>query len=338
MFEHYLGVDLHKRRTYLVLMDAQGQVTDQRRLTNEAVAAYAAQLPPNTFAVLESTGNWSFMYDVLSCQVEHVALAHPKRVRTIAAAKVKTDKLDATMLAHLARTDLLPTAYAPPIAIRHLRDWVRHRAKLVRERTRHKNQIHRLLSLYNLDPPCTDLFGKRGQAFLQEARTQIAVVHQQLLDDHCAMIEALDVRIQATNRAIHAWAQQDARVGLLMTMPGIGEYSAAVIIAEIGEMSRFPNAKHLCSYAGLVPSVRNSDSKIRHGHITKEGTPWLRWIMVSAAQRAPAASTRLATFFERVAQQQGRKTARIALARKMLSIVYAMLRHAEPFRELSQPG
>jgi transposase len=111
-----------------------------------------------------------------------------------------------------------------------------------------------------------------------------------------------------------------------------------VIIAEIGEIARFPDAKHLCSYAGLVPSVRNSDSKVRHGHITKAGSPWLRWIMVSAAQRAPAASVCLATFFERIAQQQGRKTARIALARKMLSIVYAMLRHSEPFRELNQPG
>jgi transposase len=278
------------------------------------------------------------MYDVLSRHVDQLVLAHPKQVRAIAAAKVKTDKIDATILAHLARTELLPTAYAPPLAVRHLREWVRHRAKLVRERTRHKNQIHRLLSLYNLDPPCTDLFGKRGQAFLEAARQQVAFVHQHLLDDHRAMIETLDVHIQAVNRAISRWAQQDIRAQLLMTIPGIGEYSAAVIVAEIGEIERFPNAKHLCSYAGLVPSVRNSDSKVRHGHITKEGSPWLRWIMVNAAQRAPSASSCLATFFERIAQQQGRKTARIALARKMLSIVYAMLRRSEPFREMNLPG
>ena len=110
------------------------------------------------------------------------------------------------------------------------------------------------------------------------------------------------------------------------------------MIAEIRAISRFPDAKHLCSYAGLVPSVRNSDSKVHHGHITKEGSPGLCWIMVSAPQRAQAASVCSATFFERVAQQQGRKTARIALARKTLSIVYAMLRHSEPFRDLSQPG
>ena len=84
--------------------------------------------------------------------------------------------------------------------------------------------------------------------------------------------------------------------------------------------------------------MRNSDSKVHHGHITKEGSPWLRWIMVNAAQRAPAASPCLAIFFERIAQKQGRKTARIALARKMLSIVYAMLRRSEPFREMTLPG
>src|SRR5215212_8872156 len=338
MYEHYLGVDLHKRRTYLVLMDAHGQVKDQRRLANEAVAAYAAQLPSSTFAVLEATGNWSYMYDVLSRQVDQVVLAHPKQVRAIAAAKVKTDKIDATILAHLARVDLLPTAYAPAVGIRELRETVRHRAKLVRERTRHKNQIHRLLSLYNLQPPCKDLFGKRGREFLRQVREQLSLIHQHLLDDHRLLIETLDERIAAMNQSITLWANQDPRAQLLMTLPGIGEYSAAVIVAEIGAIERFPDAKHLCSYTGLVLSVRNSDSKVHHGHITKEGSPWLRWIMVNAAQRAPAASPDLAVFFERIAQKQGRKTARIALARKMLSIVYAMLRRSEPYREMNLPG
>lgn len=338
MYEHYLGVDLHKRRTYLVLMDAYGQISDHRRLPNDAVADYAAQLPQHTFAVLEATGNWSYMYDVLQRHVEQVVLAHPKQVRAIATAKVKTDKIDATILAHLARADLLPTAYAPPVEIRQLRELVRHRAKLVRERTRHKNRVHRLLSQYNLHPPCKDVFGKRGREFLSAVRGQLTEVHQHLLDDHLLMIDTLDERVQTSNHLISVWAKGDPCARLLTTMPGIGEYSAAVIVAEIGDVTRFPDAKHLCSYAGLVPSVRNSDSKVQHGRITKEGSPWLRWIMVSAAQRAPGASPRLAACFDRTAQKQGRKTARVALAHKMLSIVYYMLRRSEPFREASQPG
>jgi len=338
VYQHYLGVDLHKRRSYVVLMDGQGHISEHRRLSNDAMADYAAQIPEHTLAVVEATGNWSYMYDVLKPHVDEVVLVHPKQVRAIAAAKVKTDKIDATTLAHLARADLLPTAYAPPLAIRQLREMVRHRAKLVRERTRHKNQIHRLLSVYNLHPPCKDVFGKQGRSFLATVRGQLSSVHQQLLDDHLFLIDVLDERIQAINQTITTWVSQDPRARLLITMPGIGEYSAAVIIAEIGDIDRFPDAKHLCSYAGLVPSVRNSDRKVHHGHITKEGSPWLRWIMVSAAQRAPCASPRLGSFFERIAQQHDRKTARVALAPKMLTIVYVMLRRSEPFREMIQPG
>ena len=110
MYQHYLGVDLHKRRTYVVLMDADGNVSDQRRLPNDAMPDYIAQLPKNTFAVLETTSNWSYLYDVLEAHVAGVALAHPKQVRAIAAARVKNDRIDATTLAHLARTNLLPTS------------------------------------------------------------------------------------------------------------------------------------------------------------------------------------------------------------------------------------
>ena len=142
-------------------------------------------------------------------------------------------------------------------------------------------------------------------------------MHQHLLDDHNLLIDTLDGRIAGMDQAIMIWAKADPPTALLTTMPGIGEYSAAVILAEIGEIDRFPDAKHLCSYAGLVPSVRSGDSKVQPGPITKEGSPWLRWIMVNAAQRAPCGNPRFATFFERTAQKQGRKTARIVLARKM---------------------
>lgn len=302
------------------------------------MSKYVAQLPPNTFAVLEATGNWSYMYDVLAAKLDKVVLAHPKRVRAIAAARIKTDRIDATILAHLARTDLLPTAYAPPIDVRELREVVRHRSKLVRERTRHKNRIHRVLAQYNLHAPCSDLFGKQGRLFLAEVRMRLLSTSQLLLDDYLHLIETLNERIDALNHIIRTWAKNDPRAALLMSMPGVGEYSAAVILAEIGEVQRFPGPKQLCSFAGLVPSIRSSDMRIRQGHITKEGSPWLRWIMISAAQRAPCASPRLRQFFDRTARRHGRKTARVALARKMLCIVFCMLRDNEPYREEHRPS
>jgi transposase len=336
MYQHYLGVDLHRRRSYVVLMDYQGKIIDQRRLSNDAVADYVTQLPESTFAVLEATGNWSFMYDILEAGTDEVVLAHPKRVRAIAAARVKTDKIDATILAHLARADLLPTAYAPPAEIRELRDLVRHRSKLVRERTRHKNRIHMILSRYNLHSPCTDLFGKQGRAFLEEIRNLLSSIHQMMLDQYLDLIDSLNERIKSVNQVIRAWAKDDPRAQLLISMPGIGIYSAAVLVAEIGYIQRFEGPKQLCSYAGLVPSTRSSDTRVRHGRITKEGSPWLRWIMVSAAQRAACASPRLAVYFERTLQQHGKKTARVALARQMLSIVYYMLLRKTPYQERQQ--
>ena len=141
MYQHYLGVDLHQRRSYVVLIDAGGIVIDQRRLPNDAMPDYVAQLPESTFAVLEATGNWSYMYDVLEEGKDKVVLAHPKRVKAIAAARIKTDKIDATILAYLVRADLLPTAYAPPIEIRELRDLVFVRPENVSYRTRRHLQF-----------------------------------------------------------------------------------------------------------------------------------------------------------------------------------------------------
>lgn len=333
MYQHYLGVDLHKRRTYVVLMDADGKISDQRGLANDAMPDYIAQLPKNTFAVLETTSNWSYLYDVLEAQVAGVVLAHPKQVRAIAAARVKNDRIDATTLAHLARTNLLPTSYAAPHTVRELRELVRHRAKLVRERTRHKNRIHRVLSIYNLHSPCSDLFGKQGRIFLQDSQERLSDTHHMLITDYLLMIDTLGERIKQIDKRLREWSKTEPRAALLMSMPGIGIYSAAIILAEIGNVARFRGAKQLCSFAGLAPSTRSSDMKVHHGRITREGSSWLRWIMVSAAHTAPRHSPRLNAFLERVAYKHGRKTARVALARKMLSIVFFMLQRHQPYQE-----
>lgn len=338
MIDHYLGVDLHGKRSYLVLMTAEGVIEDKRRLPNQDVANYLKKVPCNTHAVLEATGNWTYMYDVLSERVEQVDLAHPQQVRAIAAARIKNDRIDATILAHLARTNLLPTAYAAQLPIRELRDSTRHRSKLVRERTRHKNRIHRILSRYNLHSPYTDLFGKKGREWLSEQVITLSGIHQHMVQDYLAIIDALNQRIKVADQTIQAWSKTDPRAALLMSMPGIGVYSAAIIIAEIAEIQRFKRAKDLCSFAGLVPSTRSSDNKTYHGRITKQGSSWLRWIMISASQRAGSRSPRLKAFYERLAQKHGSKTARVALARKMLSIVFYMLNREQPFMEEYQQG
>ena len=169
MNQFYLGIDLHLKRTYAVLMDSQGQVLDERRLPNEEMAAYLKkEVPPETYAVLEATRNWPFMYDLLAEHVQRVELAHPKELKAISAAAVKTDKVDARTLANLARMNYLPISYAAPSEIRDLRMEVRHRDSLVSQRTQAKNRIHAVLAGYNLVSPVTDLFSVSGREYLEE--------------------------------------------------------------------------------------------------------------------------------------------------------------------------
>jgi len=272
---------------------------------------------------MEACYGWAFVYDALEGHAEGIVLSHPKKTKAVASARIKTDKIDATVLAQLLRMDFLPTAYIPERKVRDLRDLLRHRAYLVRSRTGLKNRVHALLARYGIRHGFSDLFGKAGRAFLTEL--ELRPTHQLGLEDNLFLIDALNQRIKGVTKRIDALAQQDERATWLMSMPGIGPYSAMLILAEVGDIARFPSPKQLCSYAGLVPSVHESGDRTRYGRITKEGSRWLRWIMVEAAQQASRRPGRLRRFHERVARKHGRKTAHVALARKMLEIVYYLL-------------
>lgn len=161
--ERYVPIiDLHLKRTYLVLMNQAGEIIDEQRLENAEAASFLKEkVPQRTYAVMEATRNWPFMYDLLSDHVERVELPHPKQVKSIANAAVKTDKIDAAVLAHLARLNYLPTAYAAPKEVRDLRWYTRHRKWLVEQRTQAKNRIRAVLASYNLASSVSNLFGKQ---------------------------------------------------------------------------------------------------------------------------------------------------------------------------------
>ena len=164
MYPFYLGIDLHLKRTYMVLMDDKGTVIDKGRISNQEITKYLQEkVPQETYAVLEATRNWPFMYDLLDEHVQKVDLVHAKGVRAIANAAVKTDQIDASTLAHLARMNYIPKAYAASKEIRDLRQLLRHREWMVNQRSKAKNRIHAVLAAYNLVSPVTDLFGATGR-------------------------------------------------------------------------------------------------------------------------------------------------------------------------------
>jgi transposase len=334
MYPFYLGIDLHLKRTYAVLMDSTGKVIDERQIQNLDIHEYLkGNVPRETYAVLEATRNWAFMYDLLAGHVERVELAHPKKLKAIATAAVKTDRIDAKVLANLARLNFLPISYAAPQEIRDLRLYMRHREWLVRQRTQAKNRIHAVLASYNLVSPRKDLFGVQGRTFLDEVLATMRPTAQRVVADNLTLIDHLSEQIEALEADLELSAEQKQTIKLMKTMPGVGSVSAITILAEIGDIQRFNSPKALCHWAGLTPRVRQSDQVIHHGRISKQGSPYLRAAMTRAAAVASRSSRKWFRVHEKMLPRNGRKGAKVAVARRLLTVLYFMLKRQQPYQE-----
>jgi len=335
MYPFYLGIDLHLKRTYMVLMDAKGEIINKGRISNQEITKYLQEkVPQETYAVLEATRNWPFMYDLLHEHVDKVDLVHAKGVRAIANAAVKTDQIDASVLAHLARMNYIPKAYAASKEMRDLRQLLRHREWMVNQRSKAKNRIHAVLAAYNLISPVTDLFGVAGREYLHEVMEEdLRPSARQVVEDHLAMIDHLIERIRAIEKNISLNERQNHIVNILKSMPGVGRLIALILLAEIGDISRFHSPKALCSWAGLTPRVHSSDAVVQHGHITKEGSRYLRTAMVQAATTACRVSPKWYRVHEHMALRCGRRAARVAVARRLLTVIYYMWKKDQPYQE-----
>jgi len=323
----YVGFDAHKKYTFFTQMDARGQIQRQGKLTNDrdTLAAFFAEIDEPASVVIEATMNWYHLYDLLESLEIPVTLAHPLRTRAIAEAKVKTDKIDSTILAHLLRADLVPAAYIPPRDIRDLRELLRYRAALVKLQTMVKNRVHSILLKHGYQCPHADAFGVQGRTWLTSL--ELRAVYQQALQGLLTVLDTLHAQIEEASRTVDQRAKATPIVQKLCTLPGVGHYTALLLLGEIGDIQRFPDPKHLVSYAGLAPRVHESGGRVYTGHISKQGSRWLRWILVEAAIHAGSRPGRYQRLFERMAQRKGRKLARIVVARALLTTVYWMLEH-----------
>jgi transposase len=263
-----------------------------------------------------------------------LVLAHPLKTKAIATARIKTDKIDATTLAHLLRADLVPAAYIPPRPVRDTRELLRYRASLVRLRTQVKNKIAAIVSKTGLQTPTRMACGVKSRRFL--ATAPVRACYRFALDGYLRTLEQLTTEIRQVSQTIETQAAAEPQARLLQTMPGIGAYSALLILSEIGDVQRFPDSRHLCSYAGLVPSVHASGGKTRLGRLTKQGSSWLRWILVELSIHAINGAPQFRSLYYRVAKKHGANTGRVAVARAMLKTIYAMLTKQEAFRPMAK--
>lgn len=324
----WVGIDLHRRRSFVTAIDEQGEVSLRRRIVNDR-ETFLELLgdPEGTHVALEATYGWEWLGDLLEDAGFELHLAHPLRTRAIAAARVKTDAVDATTLAQLLRAGLLPEAYIAPRELRDVRELLRHRVTLVAMRSAIKNRVHAILARHGVIHQHADLFGKAGRQFL--TTVELRPASRQRLDSLLALLEDFDREIDVAGKDIDRQAKADDRVKLLCQIHGIGRYTAMLIIAEIGDVRRFPTARRLCAWAGLTPTVRSSDGKARLGNISRQGSSILRWAVVEAATHVPTRGRPLRDQFERIAKRRGRKVARVAVARQILTLCYYGLRDGE---------
>lgn len=332
----YIGIDLHKQTSYVTRMDAQGKILEQRNLRNDpdTLRGYLTQQPADTRFAVEATGNWMYLYELIEERCPDLVLAHPLKTKAIASARIKTDKIDSTILAHLLRADLLPAAYIPSRAVRDTREVLRYRAALVSLRTSIKNRIAAIVSKTGIRPPTKTAFGVKSRRFL--AAVSVRPCYRLELDGYLRLLAHLTEEIRRVTDAIQAHVAGDPQAQLLCTMPGLGAYSALLILSEIGDIRRFPDSRHLCSYAGLVPSVYASGGKTRLGRLTKQGSKWLRWILVECSVHAINGAPQFRSLYYRVSKKHGANTARVAVARAMLRTIYAMLTKREAFRPIAK--
>ena len=317
----YTGLDLHKSFSYITIMNDRGEVIGQKKLpSNGEILNFLKGFEDSMEVAIEATPSWYWLYDCLEDEGFEVKLSHPLRTKAIASAKVKTDKVDSATLAHLLRSDLLPLSYVPEKPVRLNRELLRYRASLVKMQTRIKNKIHTILvkmqtriknkihtilAKNNTRHDYTDLFGKEGMVFLHSL--SLTENYTIALEGYLSVLEALRHEIRLASKRVQELAEENQDAVLLMTIPGVGYYSALMIKSEIGDVKRFPSAKQLCSYAGLVPSTYASGNTCYHGHITKQGSRWLRWILIEAAIHAVKRPGPLRRFYFKVERKKGGK-------------------------------
>lgn len=324
----FVGLDVHLKTCHATIMDEQGKILRQEKFPNERLELERIlRCIDDAIVAMEACYCWQPVYEFLEEKGYEVRLAHPAKTRIISEAKIKTDAKDSERLAHLLRSDLLPTSYVPPKEFRELRELVRLRTYLVRERSRFKNKIRAELAKRGIRVS-RNPFTRRGSVSLKEYGIKAA-------DECLAMIGALNGRIKEISNELQRRAEENEDAKLLMTIPGIGYFSALAILSEIGDISRFSDAEKLCSYAGLVPSVDQSGATRRYGSITKEGSKMLRWVIQECLWSHLARrenDTHISRFFFRLAWRKGKKIAATAAARKLLVAVYQVLKNREEFR------
>jgi transposase len=327
-----IGLDVHREFAEVAIWeDGIVRLAGQIATTPEALRLFAESLCELDEVAIEATCNTHAIARLLERHVSRVVVSNPMKTRAIAEAKVKTDKVDARVLAELLAADYLPSVWIADDETHALRRQVARRAHIVRQRTRLKNRVQSILHR-NLIPRCpaADLFGHKGRSWLagqelplDERQAAEALLRQ--LDFHGEELRLIDAELARI-------ALRREEVKRLMTIPGVDATVALSIVAAVGDFGRFRSPEKLVSYLGLNPRVRQSGGQpASHGRITKQGRAHARGMLVEAAWAAAKTPGPLCAFYERVRARRGMQIAVVATARKLAVLCWHLIAKGEDY-------
>jgi transposase len=327
MDREYVGIDFHRRRSVIVRKNSAGEKLSSVRVVNDAlvIAAAVAEAGPEPEVVIEATYGWYWIVDLLQEQGASVHLANPSGLNW-GTRRVKNDERDAVDLIDMLRLGRLPEAWIAPPATRELRELVRYRAKLVALRSGLKAQVHAVMAKEGVLPSMADMFGTAGNVQLDEM--QLGEAYALRVESLRNLIVVYDREVAMLEGQIRRRLRDDRGYRAIQAMHGIGPTMAAILVAEIGDVSRFRSAAALCSWAGLTPKHRESDTTVRRGGVTKQGSRLVRWAVIEGTIRYHGGG-KLAADFRKIAERRGKNKATVAIARKVLTLVYYGLRDGE---------
>jgi transposase len=332
----YVGIDLHKKTIVLCVMNKERQVVQRQKFfcaETDRISEYFRGLGEFSFAV-EATGTYEWLANLLSPLAQSWVLVNPSRFEMIAKSAQKTDRHDAHNLAEFLVLGMLPRAYYPPARVREHRLLVRYRVQCRRRVSHLICRIRQVAARCNADRK--DLLDSEVmEAFQQRADLSEAdrFVLKRLLIEHRHALEYLEEAAAELSRfAKQASPAEKREREILQSAPGVGPIVTDVVLAELGEVSRFPSIKDVSAYAGLVPKLDESGDKAKQLKITKAGSRLLRWGMVQAAWQAVRTSDRWRGVFESIKRRRGAKRAIIAVARRLLGVLVSMLKQGKEYR------
>ncbi len=327
----YVGIDLHKNYMQVAVLDGDGNLTEEPEIPNEqdnrSLKRFLDTMEPGTSMVLESSSVW---YDVYTCIRDagyEVYLSNPIRTKAIAHAKIKTDRIDARTLAELLRANLVPACYVPSDTMMEFRGLTRHRRYLVGLRTSLKNKIHAILLMRGVKTKYAGFTAKHVR--------ELRLLGEYRINSYLDMMQVVNGEILQADKNVAKTVRDETEVNakLLATIPGVGYYSALVIAAEIGDVHRFPDSSHLCSYAGLVPSTHSSGGRTRYGSITKQGNRFLRSVLCECVlcHKRIRRNSNVSRFHAKIARKKGNPKATVAAASKLLRVCYWLLKERREY-------